>query len=293
MRRVILGVLCLFTLATFSFSMGFSLKLTGGAASITGGGYNDAVEGTNALNAADYSSVAGTFSKLQFGMNFGAEFIVNINESFGIGLGAGTMQFSRDTETVTGRWSMFGIPFVDTLTLKPSVTSIPVTLNVHYTMPMGGVNLNLFAGVGYYISKMKVDQSFNSTSGTFTAASTYTFDSNSISGQIGFQGGFGIDIPLGGKFSFVADFTGRYVSLSDIQGDYTATASILGFEYLNVTGDDSFFYTYEFNNGGTWFKVLDWVTDTAKPSGTHYRNAAHGNFGLTGVSARAGFKIGF
>lgn len=293
MKKASLVIAFCFSLTTFGFSMGFSLKLTGGAAYITSGGYNDGIEGTNALNAADYASVTGSFSKLQLGMNFGGEIILDINENFGIGLGAGYMQFSHNTETVTGNWSMFGIPFVDTITLKPSVTSIPITLNVHYTMPMGGLNLNLFAGVGYYISKMKVDQSFNSTSGTFTAASSYTFDSNSISGQIGFQGGLGLEIPLGGDFSFIVDITGRYVSLGDIKGDYTWQASLMGFPLVDQTGTDSFFYTYEFNNSGTWNRLLDWVTDAAKPSGAHDRNAVHGKFDLTGVSAQAGFKVGF
>ena len=291
MKKAILGViLCLF-LATFSFSMGFSLKLTGGAAYITSGGYNDAIEGTNSLNTADYTSVTGAFSKLQFGMNFGGEIILDINENFGIGLGAGYLQFSHGTETVTGNWNIFGMPFVDTITLKPTVTSIPITLNVHYKMPMGGMNLDLFAGVGYYISKMKMDQSFNST--FLTASSTSTFDSNSIGGQFGFQGGLGLEIPLGGNFSFIVDITGRYVSLTDIKGDYTLKDSILGIPFVDQSGTDAFFYTYEHNLSGTWYKLLDWVTDANKPAGASNRNVAHGKFDLTGVSGQAGIKIGF
>jgi len=291
MKGVILGlVLCLF-LVTFSFSMGFSLKLTGGAAYITSGGYNDGIAGTNAFYAAEYTSVSGAFSKLNLGMSLGGEVILDINENFGIGLGVGYMQFSHDTETVTGNWNFFGMPFVDTLTLKPTVTSIPITLNLHYMMPMGGVNLNLFAGVGYYISKMKVDQSADST--FLTIATTYTFDSNSIGGQIGFQGGLGLEIPLGGNFSFVVDVTGRYVSLSDIKGDYTDYRSLLGIPIVNTAGTDSYFYTFEHNLSGTWYKRLAWVTDADKPSGTGNRNVVHGKFDLTGVSGQAGFKIGF
>jgi len=282
-------VLCL-VLATFSFSMGFSLKLTGGAAYISSGGYNDAIEGLNSYNAAEYDTVSGSFSKLSLGMSFGGEFILNINENWGVGLGVGYMQFSHDTETVTGSWSFLGIPMTDHMTLKPTVTSIPITLNVHYTMPLGGVNLNLFAGVGYYISKFKVDTGFDST--FLLIGSSDTFASNSIAGQFGFQGGLGLEIPLGGNFSFVADITGRYVSLTDIKGDYTETATILGL-HASGTGTDQYFYTYEHNLGGTWYNDMALVKDVNAPAGTSNRNAVHGKFDLTGVSGQVGFKIGF
>jgi hypothetical protein len=290
MKKVMLGVvLCLF-LATFSFSMGFSLKLTGGAAYITSGDYNNGIEGLNAYYAASSGPVTGTFSKLSLGMNFGGEFILNIDESFGIGLGVGYMQFSHDTETITGT-GIFGT--VNTWTLKPTVTSIPITLNVHYTLPLGGVNLNLFAGVGYYISKVKVDSSQSLWSGLLLTSSN-AFTSNSIGGQFGFQGGLGLEIPLGGNFSFVADITGRYVSLKDIKGDYTISGiSIFTIPLPSVSGTDQYYYAYEHSYSGTWYKVIGMSTDVSKPSGMTNRNVAHGTFDLTGVSGQAGFKIGF
>jgi hypothetical protein len=223
-------------------------------------------------------------------MNFGGEFILNIDESFGIGLGVGYMQFSHDTETITGT-GIFGT--VNTWTLKPTVTSIPITLNVHYTLPLGGVNLNLFAGVGYYISKVKVDSSQSLWSGLLLTSSN-AFTSNSIGGQFGFQGGLGLEIPLGGNFSFVADITGRYVSLKDIKGDYTISGiSIFTIPLPSVSGTDQYYYAYEHSYSGTWYKVIGMSTDVSKPSGMTNRNVAHGTFDLTGVSGQAGFKIGF
>jgi hypothetical protein len=287
MKKAILGIVLCLVLATFSFSMGFSLKLTGGAAYVTSGDYNDGIDGLNAYYAATSGPVTGSFSKLRLGMNFGGEFILNINESFGIGLGVGYLQVSRDTETITGP-GLFGT--VNTWTLKPSVTSIPITLNVHYTLPMGGVNLNLFAGVGYYISKMKVDSSQSLWSGLLLTASN-AFASNSIGGQFGFQGGLGLEIPLGGNFAFVVDVTGRYVSLSDIQGDYTTSGiSIFTIPLPSVSGTDQFFYTYTGTHSGTSYKLITMATD-ASASGTP--GAVHAKFDLSGVSAQAGFKIGF
>ena len=287
MKKVLLGVvLCLF-LATFSFSMGFSLKLTGGAAYIASGDYNGGIDGLNAYYDAISGPVTGSFSKLSLGMNFGGEFILNINENWGVGLGVGYMQFSHDTETITGPGIM---GTVNAWTLKPTVTSIPITLNVHYTMPMGGVNLNLFAGVGYYISKMKVDSSESLWSGLLVTSSN-AFDSNSIGGQFGFQGGLGLEIPLGGNFAFVVDITGRYVSLTDIKGDYTTSGiSIFSIPLPSVTGTDQYFYTYTGTHSGVSYKLLAMSTD-ADAAGTP--SAVHAKFDLSGVSAQAGFKIGF
>jgi len=243
MKKVVLAVILCLVLATFSFSMGFSLKLTGGVAYISSGDYNDGIEGMNSYySASGYDSLTGTFSKLSLGMNFGGEFILNINENWGVGLGVSYMQFSHDTETVTGNYTFIGIPLADTFTLKPTVTSIPITLNVHYTLPLGGMNLNLFAGVGYYISKMKVDSSSVTLLELLTSSDT--FASNSIGGQFGFQGGLGLEIPLGGNFAFVVDVTGRYVSLTDIKGDYTRAGTFLGIPFSG-TGSDQYLYTYE------------------------------------------------
>jgi len=289
MKNIILGVvLCLF-LATFCFSMGFSLKLTGGAAYITSGDYNDGIDGMNSLYAADYSSVSGTFSKLQFGMNFGAEFILDINQNWGIGLGVGYMQFSHDTETVKGNYTFIGMPLVDTYTLKPSVTSIPITLNVHYFLPMGPVKLNLFAGVGYYVSKMKVDFGYDTVSVGLPLTQLNSFSSNSMSGQFGFQGGLGLEFPLGGNFSFVVGITGRSVSLTDIKGDYTTTGLFLGVPYSASGSDQYFSFVERGNSYESQFKYLVWMTDTT----TSLIPPTHAKFDLTGVSAQAGFKVGF
>jgi hypothetical protein len=283
-KALILVVLCLF-LVTAGFSMGFSLKLTGGASYISSGDYNSGIDGINAYYAAlGYTTLTGKFSKLQFGMDFGGELILDIDENWGVGIGAGYMRFAHDTETVTGNYA-----FVDTYTLKPTITSIPLTLNVHYTLPLSGLKLNIFAGVGLYLSSMKADTSESLFSG-FLVDETTTFASNSIGGQFGFQGGLGLEIPLGGNISFVVDVTGRYVSLKDIKGDYTVVGTALVIFPINLSGNDAYFYTYNATLGSATYKMLSLSTDANMASNP---TAVHAKFDLTGVAARAGFKLSF
>lgn len=284
MKKMLLGIALCLLLAVAGFSQGFSLKVTGGACYISSGDYNDGIDGMNAaFAAAGFDTLSGTLSKLTFGFDFGGELIYNFTPNWGVGLGVSSMRITRDNETVTGTLGMF----TDTFSLQPTITCIPVTLNIYYMMPMSGWDFHIFAGVGYYITKMKVTTATSLFSGILSQ--TDTFDSNDISHQIGFQGGIGLDIPISGNFAFVVDVTGRYVSLTDIKGDYVHSGSILGFPFSN-SGTDAFFYKYNTVIGGTTYKQLTWDTDADRGMSL---NAAHAKFDLSGVSARAGFKISF
>lgn len=290
MKKAIIVAVMALTLTSAGLSLGFSLKLMGGAGYITGGDYNDGVAGMNDYLAAAKDNVTGTFSTIHFGMNFGAEFVLDLNEHLGLGLGLGYLRFSRDRQEVGYDWDFFMTTFHTTEFLQTTVTAIPITLNFHYKLPMDGFKLDFFAGVGYTLAKMKTD--FGYDSDFLGMSSDVVFDSNSVGGKFGFQGGVGIEIPLGEKFSFIAGLTGRYTSLKDIQGDYAQSGTQLGLPY-SASGKDAYFYSANFVFAGKSLRILDWVPDSNAPSGTAYSNARHATFGLTGVSAQAGIKVGF
>ncbi len=60
-----------------------------------------------------------------------------------------------------------------------------------------------------------------------------------------------------------------------------------------VSGTDAFFYSAVLRFSGKSYEILDWITDANAPSGAGYSDVRHATFGLTGVSAQAGIKIGF
>src|SRR5512135_1044828 len=106
MKKTLTLVGLVLSLAASGPAIDLSLKLTGGAACIMGGDYNGGIEGYNAYVAAFGRNVTGEFSKLDLGMDFGAELILGLTDRLGVGIGAGYMRFSRSREEVGYDWDL-------------------------------------------------------------------------------------------------------------------------------------------------------------------------------------------
>jgi len=290
MKKISLVLIGCLSLTAFTFSMSFSLKLTGGAALITGGDYGAGVEGLNDFYAHRYQNVDGAFSGISLGPDFGLEIMVNFTERIGVGFGVGSLSMSRGPESVRYDWMLFSTTIQDTMTLKTSVSTVPITLNFHYGIPLGALRLDVFGGVGYYPSRMKVESGYETT--FLGVTSDLVFTSNSMKGQFGVQAGLGLEVPIGHRLAFILDVAGRYVSLRDIKGDYTLHGSLLGVS-ITKSGTDYYYYIYDHFYGGATYKMLTWTADASKPSGGIDSGARHAHFDLTGVTAQAGFKFRF
>ncbi len=290
MKKTLTLFVLVLSLATAGPAIDLTLKLSGGAACIMGGDYNGGIKGINAYVAAFGRNVTGEFSKLELGMDFGVELMLGLTDWLGVGVGAGYLRFSRSREEVGYDWDMLGLTFHDTDFLAPNVYAVPLTLNVHYGLPLGTMRVGVFGGVGYYLFKMRVESGFDSD--FFGTSSDLVFESHKVGGRIGFQGGLGVEVPLGGEFSFVVDLVGRFVSFKDIQGDYTRTGTFLGIPF-STSGTDAYYYTEAHRFESVFYQMNDWTTDADAPSGSTYRNVRHGTFGLSGVSGQAGIKFRF
>jgi opacity protein-like surface antigen len=290
MKRTLALIALVLALASAASATNISLKLTGGVACLAGGDYNAGIEGYNAYIAAYGHNVAGAFSELQLGMDFEAELILGLTENLGVGIGAGYMRFSLSRETVDYDWDLLGLTFHSTDFLAPNIYAIPLALNVHYDLPVGELRVGLFAGVGYYLFKMRVESGFDSD--FLGIGSDVVFESNKAGGRFGFQGGLSAEVPLGRDFAFVVDLVGRFVSLKDIRGDYTRSGTFLGIPYT-YSGNDAYFYTEELKYEGVFYRMNDWITDAEAPTSSIYRNVRRGTFGLGGISGQAGIKVRF
>ncbi len=290
MKKTLALIGLVLSLASAGPAIDLSLKLTGGAAFITGGDYNAGIKGANAYLAAFGRDVAGEFSRLDLGMDFGAEVVLGLTDRLGVGIGVGYMRFSRSREEVAYDWDILGLTFHNTDFLAPSVTAVPLTLNVHYSLPLGRIRVGVFGGVGYYLSKMRVESGFESD--FFGTSSDVVFESAKVGGRFGFQGGLGVEVPMGGNFSFVVDLVGRVAGLKDIQGDYTRSGTFLGIPF-SFSGNDAYYYTEQQRFQGVFYQMNDWITDADAPSSPAYRNVRHGTFGLSGISGQAGIKFSF
>jgi len=281
-RRLVTIAVCLLYSAPL-LAGGFSFKIAGGVAALSGGDYNLGVQGSNDLNQAGFSNVNGVFRKLSRGLNLGVEGIIQLTPRFGLGLSVGYCR-TREGDTVAYDWSAGSATFHDSITVKPDFYAIPVTLNLHYSVPLGPVRLDLTAGAGVYLSWFNYEAQFNSTQ--FDWNYQYTWKGSKAA--FGAQGGLGLEVPLGRSLSLVLDVFGRYARVGDIQGSWTVGGSLAGFPYAD-SGDDHYFWYYELSSGGKAYPQT--ALQEHQPRNFAVSNARKGHFDFTGVAAAAGLKI--
>jgi hypothetical protein len=281
-RRLSATAVCLMCSAPL-LAGSFSFKITGGVAAISGGDYNQGVQGSNDLNQASYSNVNGVFRKLNRGLNLGVEGILQLTPRLGVGLGVGYCR-TREGDTVSYDWSDSFGTFHDSMTVKPDFSTIPVTLNLHYAVPLGPFRVDLTAGAGVYLSWFNYDDQYSSTE--FDWNYHYTWKAQKAA--FGAQGGLGLELPLGSSLSLVLDVFGRYARLSDIKGSWTVSGSMGGFPYAD-SGDDHYFWYYELTSNGTVYPQT--ALQATEPKNFAISNARKGHFDFTGVAATLGFKI--
>jgi len=281
-KLILIGVLCL-SLTAVGFSMGFSIKATGGLSLLFGGDYNKIVADQNAYAATlPGITVASEYSKLGMGFDFGAEFILQFTDSMGIGLGAGYITASNEStlQITSGVVSL-------TQTYTPSVSAIPLTLNFHFFLPLGStLRLHFFAGPGLYITTVKFDATYVLSALAINLTQKFTPDTKLV---FGFQGGLGIEFGLSRNIALLLDMAGRYVSVSGLTGPMDTAGTVFGIP-VHTTETGTFYYA-EANSGGTYYAYQ--IVDDTMPSGASIRNAREGSFSLSGIQFQTGIRISF
>lgn len=274
-------VLCL-SLSALGLADGFSLKATGGLSLLMGGNYNDAVAGLNAQLAAEATTVSSTLEKLSLGMTLEGELIYQFTENVGIGVGSGFISASNDS-TRGGNVGIFDF----TQTLRPTVTAIPVTLNLHFFLPLGPrANLHLFAGPGVYFSTIKLDDQYSVPLLTWNSTGAFRPESKTA---FGVQGGLGLELGITPRLYLVVDAQGRWVNISDLVGTLTLTGTGPGGIPVNMAFNNLKFWYEEAEFVGTYYANYE-ITDVP-PGGAGIRNVKDGAFSLSGVTFQAGFRI--
>jgi len=277
-----LVVLCLcFILASYGFGSGFSLKLSGGLNYLMGGDYNDIVQGQNgSYHSSAMLSVSSDLKKLNLGWNASAEAIMNFTDNLGVGLGVGYISASNESTLSASA----GVLTLDA-TNRPTISAVPITLNVHYFLPIGPtMNVHFFAGPGVYFGSVKFE---NEVSIPLLATDYTSSIKPDSSTAFGAQGGLGLEIGLSSSIFLVFDIQGRVVSFTNLKGPWTITGTVLSIP-INLSGAGTLWYQ-ESLSSGTYY--AGWVIKATQPAGTGLRNVHAASFSLSGVSAQLGFRI--
>jgi opacity protein-like surface antigen len=267
---VVLSVVLLVPL--LSFGGDFSLRLSGGAATLMGGDFNKAQTGIrDYVNSIRQST--DTFSdnlkKLGWGGQFEAEFLYEFNPGFSFGLSAGYL-----TASVTSGFTRNAYE----LMLNPSLSVVPVLANLHWAKPLGAkLNLHLAAGAGPFITKVTYDYRE-----TFSASSQYSGTYKPKGSTVfGAQAGAGLEMGLTKNVFLTLDVKGRYAQINKLTGSWSGT-----YYGSPRSGDNATLYVYEYDGKHTLIGIWD-----KEPSGVHVQNVREASISMSGVVGLVGLRI--
>ncbi len=283
-------VLCFFLVSSQGLAQDsykkFTLKVSGGYGSFSGGdlttitdGINEQVDDIARLAGA---STTGEIKAPKWGSAFEGEFIYSLTESFGIGLGVGYIRktIKSDVQLQIGNYAEISFEF------EPGYKVVPITLNGYYNFPVASkINAYVKGGVGYYFGTF--DYQIRQED-TLLGVTVWEENEGSANDSgLGFQGGLGLEYSLSDSVALVLEGAGRYVSLKnwDVE-DVKRTA--LGTD----TSRGTFWYVEQYDEGlGQHYPSLD--ISEEEPTDPDYRNVRKLEIDLSGIVFKLGVKFSF
>jgi hypothetical protein len=259
-------------MATAGHSEKLAVRINLGGTYLMGGDYNKGITGfrdyeLSVLGASE--SFVDNMKTLGLGYQFGIELLYNLNANLAVSIEAGYLGASV-TSHLERTWHNYK------WTVNPTLSAIPVTLNIHYFKLLGKkMKLHAMVGAGAFISSLdyiyNIEDSANSYNGTWTPDSQTAF---------GAKAGVGIEYPLAGKLVLTFDVTGRYAQVKGFTGAYA------GIYHGTAASGSGTMYIYDYDGTYPIFGIYSSV-----PSGAHLQNVREATFSLSGISLLVGVKI--
>jgi len=286
MRKTVLVATFVLLTTALLFPQSVRYKLSGSLSWVSGGDYNDRIQGENRYIRETSTSSTGALEELKNGLGFRGELIFALSSRFGIGIGGGYYRVAGQG-TLTSRGVLDGVEFEDSSTLKPRVSVLPFFLNLHSTFELTkGLELDVYAGPLFQIVQFNVE---NITSSTILAASqTVTFTASTVS--VGVQGGLSLIYGLTGGISILIDGWFRTGSISDLTGNWTKVGSSSA-GTIAGSSDAYFLWAFDTISGSTYPRVG--YFDKNGPLGEGVSGVKKADILLNGLSLSAGIKFGF
>jgi len=283
-----LVIVCLVSLPALTFGAGngvkFSLRVHGGysylqaADANTGsGGWFDIYE-----HLEEGLTTEGAYSPFHGGHDFGADLILQFSPRFGVGIGVGYLQSSK-----TSRMTISGIDVSFLMIKTPKLSAMPIRLGVFATWPLGGKwNFTANAGAAYYAAvKFSDPVRLEDGSAGEWSEQSITAKMNRL-GNIGFQGGLGLEYAVTPRMFLFVEAQGRYASFKNFDAATSASENSSGHTSEDV--GKIYLVTAPLPEGTlTAFFVSE---IEAAPPGFTFRKP---KFDFSGFSLQAGFRIGF
>jgi hypothetical protein len=285
MKKLLLSLTVLLLLSALLPAQKFAVSFAGGMGYFAGGDLTTGLQGENAYRS-DAFNVSTGLAIPKTGLNFAGEAVFYPWKNFGIGLGMAYQKTARESQI------NFTIGSVDASeTIKPEVRAMPITLNLHYLIPLSSkLKVSISAGAGYYLTTLKYNYASEFGVGAQRGTETYAFQAKK--GAIGCQGGLGLEFALSSRLAIVFNALGRYASIGPFENGTWSDSRSGSFGELSTSGSDDAFWIYDWlQNGKTYSRLA--FQNTAPTGMQGMSNVRKANIDLTGFAATLGLKIAF
>ncbi len=287
---VLAAVLCVFLMASSGLAQDsykkFTLKVSGGYGSISGGDLTAVADGLNEqlsdIARLAGASTSGEIKNAKWGPEFEGEFVYSFTERWGIGLGVGYIRKSIESgaELQIGTYARVSFEW------EPVYKAVPITLNGYYNLPVTSkMNAYVKGGVGYYFATW--DYHIRQENELLGITVWEENEGTAKDSGFGFQGGLGFEYSLSDSVALFLEGTGRYVNLKNWDVENV---------YRNALGTDretgTFWYVEEYEEDtGKYYPNLE-LSDE-EPSDPDYRNVRKVEISFSGVVFKVGVKFSF
>ncbi len=261
----------------------FSVRLYGGycyigAADVNAGsrGFIDLLEAYGGLGLGTFN---GGYNPVHGGFDAGIDLIYQVTPAIGIGLGAGFIRHTQDSEA-----SLLGASYNMITRISPTVSAIPVRLGAFYTIPISArVDLTAELGGAYYAGlEFDLERYRDNLSGDWEEALFSGGEAGSS--RFGVHGGLGLEYKLSAKMGVFVQAAGRYAKL----GNFGTASAIINDEAGGGTLDGKLYLRTSIGSLGSNSSFLVYATPPVSDEDTIYREP---KFDLSGFSLQLGIRI--
>ena len=200
------------------FIKGFSLKFTGGFGTMAIGDYNTIGEDQKQF-FDDYKALmetfgfqvsrTGEFKKINMGLEFEGEIIMDLGGTYGIGFGVGYIRRSNDSKIGLSIADLASLSF----SIEPIISVTPINLSLYFFPPIApSMNIYLYGGLGYYMGKL------TATSKMVIDGYWEKSESELKDKSLGFHAGVGLEFNIATKIAIFIEGKGRYCKLKSKKG---------------------------------------------------------------------------
>ena len=157
---------------------------------------------------AQYGDYAlnGGYKPLHGGTDAGADVVFLLDSRFGVGIGVGFLRSAGDADMTLTPPDSGDLVFDG----GPALTAFPIRLGLYYSLPLvGNLSLTANAGAAFYAGLRFTDR-FHVEQGPIFSTQEITATRTSLSKNLGFQGGLGLEYRIAPKMGAFVEIQGRY-----------------------------------------------------------------------------------